>query len=178
MKKPLPPVTSLDPKSGRTLRDNLRRARDLLAAADAIDQALHVGHAEAVEAEERRVFEICNGCRLCFNLCPSFPTLFSAVDALDSAPGAHPGSPAAPGQHAAGHQVFVERSQQVIGSEPAKQQIAARAAVEARATPEIVRRIGDLARKVGGTDGGGTGGARTGPGVGSRLLIGGVIGGA
>ncbi len=34
-------------------------------------------------AEERRVFEICNGCRLCFNLCPSFPALFDAIDALD-----------------------------------------------------------------------------------------------
>lgn len=34
-------------------------------------------------AEEKRVFEICNGCRLCFNLCPSFPALFKAVDALD-----------------------------------------------------------------------------------------------
>lgn len=30
---PLPPFTSLDPASGQTLRDNLRRARDLLAAA-------------------------------------------------------------------------------------------------------------------------------------------------
>lgn len=30
---PLPPYTSLDPASGQTLRDNLRRARDLLAAA-------------------------------------------------------------------------------------------------------------------------------------------------
>jgi microcin C transport system substrate-binding protein len=30
---PLPPVTSLDPASGRTLRDNLRRARTLLAQA-------------------------------------------------------------------------------------------------------------------------------------------------
>lgn len=37
----------------------------------------------ALEAEEKRVFEICNGCRLCFNLCPSFPRLFNAIDALD-----------------------------------------------------------------------------------------------
>lgn len=37
----------------------------------------------ALVAEEKRVFEICNGCRLCFNLCPSFPALFDAVDALD-----------------------------------------------------------------------------------------------
>lgn len=41
----------------------------------------------ALEAEEKRVFEICNGCRLCFNLCPSFPALFDAIDALD--PTAH-----------------------------------------------------------------------------------------
>lgn len=39
---------------------------------------------EALVAEEKRVFEICNGCRLCFNLCPSFPALFDAVDALDT----------------------------------------------------------------------------------------------
>ncbi len=39
---------------------------------------------DALVAEEKRVFEICNGCRLCFNLCPSFPTLFSAIDALDT----------------------------------------------------------------------------------------------
>ncbi len=42
---------------------------------------------EALVAEEKRVFEICNGCRLCFKLCPSFPELFNGVDALDrSAP--------------------------------------------------------------------------------------------
>lgn len=39
---------------------------------------------EALIAEEKRVFEICNGCRLCWNLCPSFPALFEAVDALDT----------------------------------------------------------------------------------------------
>jgi Fe-S oxidoreductase len=41
---------------------------------------------EALVAEEKRVFEICNGCRLCWNLCPSFPALFNAVDALDTSP--------------------------------------------------------------------------------------------
>jgi len=30
--------------------------------------------------EVERVFDICHGCRLCFNLCPSFPALFGAVD--------------------------------------------------------------------------------------------------
>jgi len=30
--------------------------------------------------EIHRIFDICHGCRLCFNLCPSFPTLFDAVD--------------------------------------------------------------------------------------------------
>ena len=36
-----------------------------------------------LDAELHRVFEICNGCRLCFNLCPSFPFLFEAIDSKD-----------------------------------------------------------------------------------------------
>ncbi|MCW5771282.1 MAG: glycerol-3-phosphate dehydrogenase [Rhodospirillaceae bacterium] len=35
----------------------------------------------ALEKEMRRVFDICHGCRLCFNLCDSFPRLFDLVDA-------------------------------------------------------------------------------------------------
>jgi Fe-S oxidoreductase len=34
----------------------------------------------ALEQELRRTFEICQGCRRCFNLCEAFPTLFDAVD--------------------------------------------------------------------------------------------------
>jgi len=34
-----------------------------------------------IEAELRRVFDICHGCRRCFNLCDSFPTLFDLIDA-------------------------------------------------------------------------------------------------
>jgi len=30
--------------------------------------------------EMERVFDICHGCRRCFNLCESFPTLFDAID--------------------------------------------------------------------------------------------------
>ncbi len=30
-----------------------------------------------------RVFDLCHGCRLCFNLCPSFPTLFDFIDQHD-----------------------------------------------------------------------------------------------
>ncbi|HUY86013.1 MAG TPA: heterodisulfide reductase-related iron-sulfur binding cluster, partial [Acidimicrobiales bacterium] len=33
--------------------------------------------------EMDRVFDLCHGCRLCFNLCPSFPTLFDFVDEHD-----------------------------------------------------------------------------------------------
>ncbi len=33
-----------------------------------------------VEAELRRVFDICHGCRRCFNLCDAFPTLFDLID--------------------------------------------------------------------------------------------------
>ena len=36
-----------------------------------------------LDAELKRVFEICNGCRLCFNLCPSFPFMFEAIDKRD-----------------------------------------------------------------------------------------------
>jgi len=45
----------------------------------------------ALNAELERVFDICHGCRRCFSLCHSFPTLFDAVDEsatgeLDSVP--------------------------------------------------------------------------------------------
>ena len=36
--------------------------------------------AAALQQELNRVFDICQGCRLCFNLCPSFPELFQAVE--------------------------------------------------------------------------------------------------
>jgi glycerol-3-phosphate dehydrogenase subunit C len=36
-----------------------------------------------LDAEMRRVFDICHGCRRCFNLCDSFPRLFDLVDATD-----------------------------------------------------------------------------------------------
>lgn len=35
---------------------------------------------EALDVELRRVFDICHGCRRCFNLCNSFPTLFDHID--------------------------------------------------------------------------------------------------
>ncbi len=36
---------------------------------------------DKLDAELRRVFDICHGCRRCFNLCDSFPRLFDLVDA-------------------------------------------------------------------------------------------------
>ncbi len=36
--------------------------------------------AEKIEAELKRVFDICHGCRRCFNLCDSFPRLFDMID--------------------------------------------------------------------------------------------------
>ena len=35
---------------------------------------------ELLDAELRRVFDICHGCRRCFNLCDSFPKLFDLID--------------------------------------------------------------------------------------------------
>ena len=37
-----------------------------------------------LDAELRRVFDICHGCRRCFNLCDSFPQLFDLIDAAPS----------------------------------------------------------------------------------------------
>jgi len=39
---------------------------------------------EKLDAEMRRVFDICHGCRRCFNLCDSFPRLFDLIDASPS----------------------------------------------------------------------------------------------
>lgn len=36
-----------------------------------------------MRGELLRVYDLCHGCRLCFNLCPSFPSLFDAIDARD-----------------------------------------------------------------------------------------------
>jgi len=38
----------------------------------------------ALFEELERVFDICHGCRRCFNLCHSFPTLFDAIDESES----------------------------------------------------------------------------------------------
>ncbi|GIK97526.1 MAG: ferredoxin [Alphaproteobacteria bacterium] len=40
--------------------------------------------AEKIDAEMRRVFDICHGCRRCFNLCDSFPRLFDLIDASET----------------------------------------------------------------------------------------------
>ncbi|MBV9061332.1 MAG: glycerol-3-phosphate dehydrogenase, partial [Alphaproteobacteria bacterium] len=33
-----------------------------------------------LDAEMRRIFDVCHGCRRCFNLCDSFPRLFDLID--------------------------------------------------------------------------------------------------
>lgn len=37
-----------------------------------------------LEQETNRIFDICDGCRRCFNLCPSFNTLLDRIDEYDS----------------------------------------------------------------------------------------------
>ncbi len=39
---------------------------------------------QKLDAELRRVFDICHGCRRCFNLCDSFPRLFDLVDGSET----------------------------------------------------------------------------------------------
>jgi len=43
------------------------------------------GDEQSVRDELARVFDLCQGCRLCLSLCPTFPTLFDLVDAKDGA---------------------------------------------------------------------------------------------
>ena len=35
---------------------------------------------DALDKEVQRIFEICQGCRLCFKFCDTFPSLFSVLD--------------------------------------------------------------------------------------------------
>ena len=35
---------------------------------------------EKIDEETRRQFDVCHGCRRCFNLCDSFPKLFDLID--------------------------------------------------------------------------------------------------
>ena len=55
-----------------------------------------------LQSELHRVFEICNGCRLCFNLCPSFDVLFRRIDELD------PHREEAEGKHIEGGKIVEE----------------------------------------------------------------------
>ncbi|MCY0878607.1 MAG: heterodisulfide reductase-related iron-sulfur binding cluster [Firmicutes bacterium] len=38
----------------------------------------------AFEENMKLAFDVCNGCRLCYNLCPSFPELFQIVESYDN----------------------------------------------------------------------------------------------
>ncbi|MCL0101569.1 heterodisulfide reductase-related iron-sulfur binding cluster [Dehalococcoidia bacterium] len=38
---------------------------------------------QALLVEERRQFDVCHGCRLCFSFCPAFPILFDQTDNVD-----------------------------------------------------------------------------------------------
>lgn len=40
-------------------------------------------NSEALHQDMQQAFDICNGCRLCYNLCPSFPALFQIVESYD-----------------------------------------------------------------------------------------------
>ena len=37
-----------------------------------------------LDQEMRRIFDVCHGCRRCFNLCDSFPQLFEMIDASEN----------------------------------------------------------------------------------------------
>jgi MinD superfamily P-loop ATPase len=39
--------------------------------------------ARQLEKETLRIYEVCDGCRRCFNLCPSFNTLLDRIDVYE-----------------------------------------------------------------------------------------------
>ena len=39
---------------------------------------------DSLENELNRTFDLCNSCRMCFKYCPSFPSLFEAMDRVDA----------------------------------------------------------------------------------------------
>lgn len=45
---------------------------------------LHPIDPSALDKESLRVYDVCDGCRRCFNLCPSFNTLLDRIDAYES----------------------------------------------------------------------------------------------
>jgi Fe-S oxidoreductase len=65
------------------MSESMRREGSLEAPTrHAIDwQGADYHDENALQHELERVFDICHGCRRCFNLCNAFPTLFDAVDA-------------------------------------------------------------------------------------------------
>ena len=73
------PVPTVDawPHDPATSRTDDRHDHDLRP-----DDPAYLDEAD-LRVELERVFDLCHGCRLCFNLCPSFPTLFDLVDAHD-----------------------------------------------------------------------------------------------
>lgn len=38
-----------------------------------------------LQAETERIYDICNGCRLCFKFCDTFPTIFKGIDGITDA---------------------------------------------------------------------------------------------
>ena len=47
---------------------------------------IHPVDAKQLEKETLRIYEICDGCRRCFNLCPSFNTLLDRIDVYEGDP--------------------------------------------------------------------------------------------
>lgn len=45
---------------------------------------LHPIDPDALDKESLRVYDVCDGCRRCFNLCPSFNTLLDRIDGYES----------------------------------------------------------------------------------------------
>ena len=77
-----PSLPPLRPPGGAGIDEKLRMEGSLDAPTRHLIPWRDEGYYDepALETELRRVFDICHGCRRCFNLCEAFPTLFDAID--------------------------------------------------------------------------------------------------
>src|SRR5579885_2850443 len=56
----------------------------VLTVVDRVVKSLELLSGEPLLKDTQRVYEICDGCRRCFNLCPSFNTLLDRLDQSES----------------------------------------------------------------------------------------------
>jgi len=74
------------PEAMRTWESSTMLEQGDLTSAPVEWQQPEYWEAQSLDKELRRQYDVCNSCRLCFNLCPGFPRLFEHFDDVDHEP--------------------------------------------------------------------------------------------